>query len=286
MVTKINIKRVKTNLVVVTCLLLIITFGSPVFANPEETNDELSIKALAFALGRTEAVAEGVNKEITAIKAMVEHIAMDDKIKAAVPSAASRMAEIKNIRPTIEMLFLAAPDGNFVASDGNKGSVADQDYFKQAVQKQATVVAGEPVVSKSTGKLVVMVATPVKQNNQIIGFIGAAVNIDAVNNFISEQTIGMTGYAYLVGRSGLIFIHPDKEVRMKRNIASFPIFADMWRAALAGNKVVTQSGNNIFVCMRILGTSWVVYGRAFKDSVIWEITGRIKRIPGGLIIQR
>lgn len=277
MLAKINIIRVRPKLIVATCLLLTMTIGAPVFANPEETDEVLSRKISAITLISVENVAKGVEKEMAVIKAVVEFIAMDDKIKAADPNAlASQLTEIKNSRPIIETIFWADPDGNFVASDGNKGSVSDQDYFQEAVQKQATVVAGEPVVSKSTGKLVVMVATPVKENNQIIGFIGATANIDVVHNFVNEQIIGMSGYTYLVGKSGLIFIHPDKEMAMKRNISTIPVLADMWRAALAGNKVITQSFNDIFVCMPVPGTSWVVYGRAFKEEVIWEISGRIK----------
>jgi methyl-accepting chemotaxis protein len=278
---EINIKSIKTKVIVATFLLLTITIGGPVFANPEEADAALARKASEITLRNAEAVAEGVAKEMAAIKAVVEFIAMDDKIKAADPIAvASRMAEIKNSQPTIETLFLAAQDGNFVDSDGNSGSVADRDCFKEAVQKQVTVIADGPVVSESTGKLVVVVATPVKENNLIRGFIVAAVNIDAVEKFIAKQKFGKTGYAYLIGKSGLIFIHPNKQVAMKRNIVTIPVkaLADMWQAVLAGNKVIEQyvfgGEEKLIVCVPVPGTSWVICGSANKAEVMAEINAR------------
>ncbi|MBP2634405.1 MAG: Methyl-accepting chemotaxis protein [Firmicutes bacterium] len=240
---KFSTKSIKTKLIVATCLMLAVTVGTLVFFNLRATEIALSEKIAEVTIGNAETAAEGVAKEVAAVKAVVEFIALDDKIKAANQiSVVSRLAEIKKTQPKIDSLGFAGTDGKYIDSSGTALSVAEREYFKEAAQKQATVISGEPVVSKATGKLVAVVVSPVRENNQIVGFVIAAVNIDTIKEYILGRKIGNGGYAFLVGKSGLVVIHPNDQVAMKRNFLTEDVGAlkDMIQEALSGKKGVRE----------------------------------------------
>ena len=235
----IRVRSIKTRLIVATCFILAITIGILSFFNLRGSERALSENIEEIMLGNAETAAEGVAKEVAALKAVVEFIAVDDKIRGANQNVViPRMAEIKKTQPKIDSLFFVGPDGKYFDSNGATGSVEARDFFKEAAQKQATVISGDPVVSKETGKLVVVVVVPVKENSQLKGFIGASVNIEAIKEYILGRKIGKDGYAYLIGKSGLVFIHPSEEVAMKRNFVTEDVgqLREMAKVSLAGKK--------------------------------------------------
>ncbi|MEN6566702.1 MAG: methyl-accepting chemotaxis protein [Veillonellales bacterium] len=107
------------------------------------------------------------------------------------------------------------PDGTYINSGGKQGSLADRDYFQQAIKGQAVI--SDPVISKSTGKPIVPIAIPVKTNGVISGVIYGSVNMDGLSKKVLDVKIGQTGYAFVAQGDGLRIIHPDKDVAMKVN---------------------------------------------------------------------
>ena len=258
-------KSIKTKLMLTISLMLAVTVGILVFFNLRASENALSEKISEVMLSNTETAAEGVAKEVAAVRAIVEFIAADDKVKASDSSiAAARLAEIKKTQPKIDSLGIAGLDGKYMDSTGATMAIAEQEYFKEALQKQATVISGDPVVSKATGKLVAVVATPVKQNGTVVGIVIAAVNVDTIKEYILGRKIGNEGYAFLVGKSGLVIMHPNDQVAMKQNFLTGDVGAlkDMVKDALAGKKGVKEyefGGIAKFAGYSLIpGTPWAV----------------------------
>jgi methyl-accepting chemotaxis protein len=289
-IVNIRLMSIKTKLIVATCFILAITVGIISFVNLRGSTTALSGKIEEVMLGNAEIAAEGVAREVAAIKAVVEFIAVDDKIRAADQNVViSRMAEIKKNQPKIDTLFFAGLDGKYFDSSGVAGSVTEREYFKEAKQKQATVIS-DPVISKVTGSMVVVVVVPVKENGQMKGIIGAAVNIDAIKEYVLGRKIGKDGYAYIIGKSGLVFIHPSEEVAMKRNFITEDLGAlsEMTKAGLAGKKGATEyqfGGITKFAGYTpVPGTPWAVSTAMSKTEAMAEIGAiRNKSILLGIV---
>ncbi len=60
----------------------------------------------------------------------------------------------------IQAFFLVKPDGEALYVDGRVGKLGDREYFKRAVSERRTIV-GDPLLSRSTGEMVVIIASPV-----------------------------------------------------------------------------------------------------------------------------
>lgn len=108
-----------------------------------------------------------------------------------------------------------ASNGEVINSLGNRGNLADRDYFKLAMQGVSSI--SDPLVARTNGRLVAVVAVPVKAGDKVIGCLSGAVDLEGLAKKVFSIKIGQTGYAMIVQGNGLRIIHPDKEIAMKSN---------------------------------------------------------------------
>jgi len=124
-----------------------------------------------------------------------------------------------------DLLFVTDLKG-IIFSDSTGGtyrtkkiSVADRDYFKSAINGSVSI--GMPVLSKVSGKPVIVVAVPVKSDSgEIVGVFGAAVKLDGLSDKITQTKIGKTGYPFMTDKAGNILAHPDKKLILNLNFTT------------------------------------------------------------------
>jgi len=109
----------------------------------------------------------------------------------------------------------ALPSGQAHNSAGLILDLSDREYFKQAMRGETPV--SDPLVSKSTGHLVTVIAIPVKVDGKVTGILYGTVDMAGISKKVLEIKAGQTGYALVAQGDGLTIIHPDKEVAMKAN---------------------------------------------------------------------
>jgi PAS domain S-box-containing protein len=136
--------------------------------------------------------------------------------------------------PDLIIAVTAAPNGDLLArSDGilSKTNYGDRDYFK-AVTITGTTVVSDVLVSKTTGKLGIMIAEPIKNDDQTIrGMLIVSVDLQKIIEHINDVRIGKTGYAYVVNKEGKIIMHPD--ITMVNNATDYSVMAPV-KAAVSG----------------------------------------------------
>jgi len=143
----------------------------------------------------------------------------------------------KDMFSDYEMLFLANSAGDSNNNGGTIANIADREYFKEAMKGQ--IVISDPLVSKGTGNLIVVVAAPVKNDTgNIIGVIGGNVPISELTGIINEEKLGDSGYAYMVNQEGLIIAHEDQSLVLKENYlnSNNAELANILKEMVAGKK--------------------------------------------------
>ncbi len=89
-------------------------------------------------------------------------------------------------------------------------------YVQKALKGEVNI--GDPVVSPTTGALVAVVASPVKDvDGRVSGVFFGAIVLDQISKKVSEVKVGKTGYAYILKGDGLTVANPNKELVMKDN---------------------------------------------------------------------
>lgn len=103
----------------------------------------------------------------------------------------------------------------FHSSTGVTGSVADREYFQHA--RKGEVYISDPLISKSTGHLITVIAIPIKVDSKVTGVLFGAISLEEITKKVLSIKVGQTGHAYVVQGDGMTIIHPDKEVALKYN---------------------------------------------------------------------
>jgi methyl-accepting chemotaxis protein len=138
----------------------------------------------------------------------------------------------------------------------------NRPYFDSAIKGNTFI--SDPIISPVTGKLVVVVATPIWGEGRVAGLLVGAINIAEVEKLVLEIKVGQTGYSYLLRSDGTIIIHPVKELMNKVNVNDDPKATPDLKAAV-GNMSKGETGiasysydgvNKYLAYAPISGTSW------------------------------
>jgi methyl-accepting chemotaxis protein len=141
-----------------------------------------------------------------------------------VTQANDKLKEFSDRYGIYNPVFLVNKKGSVIASTAineiGKTTLADRDYFKQAILGQANI--SKILQSKSSGHAVFVVAVPVKVYGKVDGAIIGVIEVAKFSQeFILPIKIGSQGFAYMVDRSGLVSAHPDKKNIFKTNLNDY-----------------------------------------------------------------
>ncbi len=131
---------------------------------------------------------------------------------------AQALAEAKTRFGTFDAVVLIAPDGSGLTSTGATAPYGDRDYFKKVIDTKKAVVS-DPLVSKSTGKLAVVLAIPVTHNDQLTGVLVGTFSVERLSALIKDVKFLDTGHGQIADDSGVIIADPKQpEVIGKLNL--------------------------------------------------------------------
>jgi len=156
--------------------------------------------------------------------------------------------QIKTLGSKYNGLWLATPQGEIFTGTLQSGKTAPYDqidiasrgYYKEISKTHAPTI-GDAVMSKSTNEPIIVVCSPVfDEQKTFIGFVGLSVNLNFLVDLISAQTIGETGYAFIVDDQGFMVAHPTKEKILKLNFAQVPGAETVAEKMMSGTKGVDQ----------------------------------------------
>ena len=135
-------------------------------------------------------------------------------------------------------VFVLDLDGEarFVNRDKG-GNYSDRDYFVRAVREKKSTVT-DPLISRSTGLLVFVMASPIIRDGAVVGVLAATVELKSIAKEVAAVDWGQGGYSYVLDRKGILVAHPNAELLGKLNVtvASSTIPAELAQAMGEGLK--------------------------------------------------
>lgn len=107
------------------------------------------------------------------------------------------------------MLGVVYPDGTTRYADGETAQLGDRAYVIKAFEGRPNV--SDPILSRVTGTQVLMFATPIVNNNEVVGVLIGRADAAILHELTSGLGFGATGWAFLFGGDGTLYAHPDQE---------------------------------------------------------------------------
>lgn len=147
--------------------------------------------------------AERVEQELTAYK----NVAMDT---GCIPQLTNESVSTDEKRSVIDerVAMHGFKRGNIVGADGisifDGNDYSDREYVKQAMQ--GNIYVSEPLISKVTGELSIMVAAPLYEDGiQGAGIAGVVYFVPQetfLNDIVSSISVSENSRAYMINKSG------------------------------------------------------------------------------------
>lgn len=96
------------------------------------------------------------------------------------------------------------------SNDDSLTNVSDRDFFQEAIKGTEKYVS-DPILARTTGKLMVVIATPVRDaDNNIIGVLQANIQLSQLDNLVAELSMDGSN-VYVLSRKGTVLAHPNTE---------------------------------------------------------------------------
>lgn len=98
----------------------------------------------------------------------------------------------------------------------------DRDYFQRSMKGE--VVVSDPVISKTDGRLSVIISAPVyadgDKNNEVVGVVFVVPDPEFLNDIAAAITVSNHSECYLLGATGITIAHSDSAIaqEQKNNI--------------------------------------------------------------------
>lgn len=106
--------------------------------------------------------------------------------------------------------------GEVLLSDGTHIYAKDIDFTAREwypmVTEQKTTILTSAYADNTTGTMVVTIASPVLINNQVAAIVGIDVDLDHLDETLSQIVVGNSGYITLYDCKGNIIYHPNADV--------------------------------------------------------------------------
>jgi len=155
-------------------------------------------------------------------------------------NAKNILVDAAKVNPDL-IIALADNQGQQVIKSNDDAliSIADREFFKQAMNGTEECVS-DILVAKDTGKLIVVIATPVRDmNNNIVGVLQASTGLSQVSDFVTELSEGDSN-AYVLSRQGTVLAHPNMEyVQNQEDFSSL----EFVQTGLTGQDATLQTTN-------------------------------------------
>lgn len=169
--------------------------------------------------------ASEIKEWINSLKVEMSRIAERKSVQSMQwDSMANELAQIYYDRSQVYgLMFLILPSGDYFIAGKGKASknLMEREYFKKILLKNEPYAISKPTVSKSTGALKITIAVPIISNENIVGILGANVNLSTLSKIAKDIKIGEKGYGYILDSKGSYIAHPNEKFIVNNNLIAF-----------------------------------------------------------------
>lgn len=172
-------------------------------------------------------------------------------------------------RPAFQNLLLLDTQGRQVMSMREFGSERTLDargraYFDEVVASRRSMMS-QPIVSRVSGRQVVIVSTPVVDGTRLLGVLTASLDLRETGFLrqLGALKPGGTGYLFLMTADGVMIDHPDKARVLQPAERGANLGTERALQGFEGwLETRTRDGSDaIFAYRRLASTGWILGAR-------------------------
>lgn len=265
-----RITKIRTKLLMILLPLFMISFIVLSGTSYYLSNNHLTASVAQVAETLGDKFALEVASQLSLKMTHIEDIAASPQIRGLDEAVVvERLALEKQRREGYTTLFfvnLRDPAFHYgITAERNKFDYTTRSYTEHILQDKKSYVS-KPSVSSTTGKLSVMLVTPVMEQGTLTGILGGTISLDFLSGLMEQIQFKRSGYGYIADDSGLIIAnHKDAELVGKANMKEGPL-SQAFQSVLDSGKqaqATYEDGNEtpftaILTPIELQGSRWVL----------------------------
>lgn len=95
-------------------------------------------------------------------------------------------------------------------------SIADREYYSTPWNEGRTVIT-EPTFSKSTGRRILAIGTPIYRDGEKVGVLVGFVRLEYISTVVNDYRITDNNYAFMLNSDGMLSAHPNEDIVLLQN---------------------------------------------------------------------
>ena len=167
--------------------------------------------------------------------------------------------------------------GNILTAEGisifSGEDFSDRDYFKTAMGGKSCV--SEPLVSKTTGKVSVVIAAPIWEGGilgtKVIGVVYIVPEETFLNDIMLSINVSDNGSAYMINKEGAVIAHEDMDLVAKKENSIKDAESDSRLKALAKLENKMIAGEIGFGSYRYGGVKKIMAFAPVNNTDGWSV---------------
>lgn len=279
--TKLGTKLIAL-LIIVIIIAVSISGMSSIWSQNKLIQRQLEYTTTEFS----EVLSEKINSFLMSHVSVLEAVSdLSDMAKVNTSLEKEIITNINQEYTDFALVFITDSSGmQIVRSDDKEFSdLSERDYFTAVMTQNKTVIS-DVIVSKTTGKPAVVIATPIHDlSGKVIGILGGTLDLSMIESYRSEIKMGDSGYAFITDTLGSVLAHPDTTMVEERTDISDMEIVQKALALEHGTMVYEYEGNRVFGSYTAVpSTGWAVVVRQTYKEAYRPIT--VAAIQTGLIM--
>lgn len=281
---RLQFKSIKTQLTTsVVAVIALVCIGLSVIAyliaaNGLRVNMNHSMQKVAEQ--GADLISERIQKYYSELNALTSNPIFQD-IYGNKDEIVKLLSEVTQEQGHLEM-SVADSQGNAYNMDGQTLQISERQYFQKAVQGENAV--SDPMLSKTTGEMIVIAAGPIKNaQKRVVSVLVMVRNGSDLSDIVSDVTYGKSGKAFMVNKEGVTIAHYDQEkvlnmensIEMAKKDRKLRMFADVIQKMANGEtgirEYVYQGVANVVTYHPVPGTGWSLGLSILKNEVFASV---------------
>ena len=186
--------------------ILLLQFQS-IYQTMKESKAEITARFDQIAADETNYITNWANERLNDVKMMAS---LSEFQNFNTDKALEYMLQFREIGGQFESFALVESTGTTnINTDNRSIDVHDRLYFVEGMKGNELIA--DPAVSRGTGNVIVVYATPVLKDGEIVGVQIGNVPVKNIADLLSQLKLGETGEAYLIKQDGTMFTTPRYE---------------------------------------------------------------------------
>ncbi|WP_024469074.1 methyl-accepting chemotaxis protein [Treponema pedis] len=214
---------IKTKLLIIFGLLVAVSILVLGLLTMQLAKKAVTEKVETHLIDKATDTAEIIDGRITAIFQFLEGVARMSILRNTEYSYREKALALKQLADndnTVNILNIVDKKGNGYLPDGRVSDISSTEWFKNYAEKPYMC---EPFISLINGKLVIIIAVPIyDENNNVKDILAATIEGLWLSEQIKDIIVGKTGYCYILGLKGSTIAHKNTDTvkEMENSITS------------------------------------------------------------------